>query len=267
MTSPAQMYEEFFVPAIFAPLSRLVLAAAAPAAGERVLDLACGTGIVARQVAPLVGERGSMVGLDLRPGMVAMARSLPAPAGAAVRWVEGDATALDFPDGSFELVICQQGLQFFGDRAAALRGIRRVLVDGGRAVIACWREVAPDSPMRGIAEAEVRHLGEFGVTMEDAMKPFSLGDAGELRRLLADAGFTQVELEEHLIEARFPDPDRFIENVESAYAAVMPHFAADPAKFRDFVAKITAETRYLVRQATRDGFVVSPSRTHIAIAR
>ena len=89
------------------------------------MDVACGTGSVARHVAPLVGAEGKVVALDISPEMLAVARGLPAPAGATIEWREGNAIALTVPDDAFDLVLCQQGLQFFSDRAAAVREMRR----------------------------------------------------------------------------------------------------------------------------------------------
>lgn len=125
--TPPQVYERVLVPAVLRALSRSVVDLAAPHEGERVLDLACGTGIVARTVAPIVGAAGSVVGIDVLPPMLAVARSVPAPDGASIEWREGDATALDLSDSSFDLVICQQGLQFFPDREATASEVLRVL--------------------------------------------------------------------------------------------------------------------------------------------
>jgi len=100
-----------------------------------VLDVACGTGIVARQAAPLVGADGQVVALDMNPAMLAVARALPAPSGATIHWREGDAMDLPFEDGAFDVVLCQHGLQFVPDRARAVREMRRVLAPGGRALV------------------------------------------------------------------------------------------------------------------------------------
>ena len=91
-----EVYETQLVPAIFEPWAPLLVAQAALRAGERVLDIACGTGVVTRLVAPQVGPTGYVVGLDLNPGMLARARTSPPPEGAAVEWREGDAAALPF---------------------------------------------------------------------------------------------------------------------------------------------------------------------------
>jgi ubiquinone/menaquinone biosynthesis C-methylase UbiE len=147
--TPPEVYERVLVPAVLRPLSERVLDLAAPKEGERVLDLACGTGVLARAVAPTVGSSGNVVGIDVLPGMLAVARSLPAQDGATIDWVEGDATSLDLPDASFDLVLCQQGLQFFPNREATAGEIRRVLAPGGRFVAAVWRSLEHQPFWRG----------------------------------------------------------------------------------------------------------------------
>ena len=105
--------------------------------GERVLDVACGTGIVARLAAGRMGS-GGVVGLDINPGMLAVARSLPPGPGPAIEWHEGSVLDMPFPEGSFDICLCQLGLQFFPDRAAALREMRRVLRTGGRLALSVF---------------------------------------------------------------------------------------------------------------------------------
>ncbi len=131
--SPGDIYERLMAPAIFAPWTRDLVALAAVRPGERVLDLACGTGVVARAVAVQPGGAGPIVGLDLNPGMLATARAVATDL--PIDWREGDATALPFADGAFEVVFCQQGLQFFPDKPAALAEVHRVLAPGGRVLL------------------------------------------------------------------------------------------------------------------------------------
>jgi SAM-dependent methyltransferase len=132
--NPAETYENYFVPAMFHPWAAILLRHAAPKLGERVLDVACGTGVVARMAAPLVGPNGQVVGLDMNPAMLAVARQLPAPSGATITWQDGNAMAPPFTDGAFDLVLCQHGLQFFPDRSVAIGEMRRVLAPRGRAL-------------------------------------------------------------------------------------------------------------------------------------
>jgi ubiquinone/menaquinone biosynthesis C-methylase UbiE len=112
---------------------------AAPEEGDRVLDVACGTGAVARYAAALVGGTGRVVGLDLNAGMLAVAREMHSAEGISITWQEGNATALPFPNASFDVVCCHQGLQFFPDRSAALQEMFRNLAPAGRLALGVWR--------------------------------------------------------------------------------------------------------------------------------
>jgi SAM-dependent methyltransferase len=263
MESPARVYERVFVPAVFAPLAERLLARAAPRPGEVVLDLACGTGAVARRVAPLVGTPGRIAAVDLRAGMLAVARALPV----AVEWLVADAAALPFPDETFDLVVCQQGLQFFGDRGAALAEARRVLARGGRLVASVWRSLEEHELWRALVAAEARHLGPLGVVTEDELAaPFSLGDAAELRRLVEAAGYSAVGLDQLTFEAVF-SAERFVRDVELAYAAVVPGLAAGAAAFDAFVSAVERETRAVVNEHRRGGVVAFPLRAHVVHAR
>ena len=264
--TPAEAYQAVFAPAVFETLARVVVDLADPQPGERVLDLACGTGAVARTVAPIVGADGSVVGVDLRPGMLEVARSLPVPPGAPIEWREGDATALDLPDSSFDLTICQQGLQFFEDARAATGEVFRVSVAGGRYVVAVWEWIDRQPLFRDMADVEARHLADLGVTYEDTILPFSWRDPDELRAILEGAGFEAVELSNTSVVADFA-ADTFVADLEYAYSALLPAFVEDPARFEGFVERVTEETRDLV-DAYRDGDRVRfEMPTHLAVAR
>ena len=130
--SGPEAYERHLVPAIFAPWATVLLELARLQPGERVLDAACGTGVVARAATSRVGAAGTVTGVDLNPGMLDVARAVSGEAGQAIAWREGDLAALPFADGAFDVVLCQQGLQFFPDCLAALQEMRRVLVPGGQ---------------------------------------------------------------------------------------------------------------------------------------
>jgi SAM-dependent methyltransferase len=198
--SAAEVYERQLVPAIFGPWAPRVLALAAPAAGERVLDAACGTGVVARLAAERVGADGRVVGFDLNPGMLTVARSLPV-AGVPIGWVQATAGRLPFADGSFEVVCCQLGLQFFPDRAAALAEMARVLVGGGRLAAMVWQSIDHSPGFEVLAAALDRHIGPAAGAVMRA--PFGLGDEGALRGLVAGAGFQEVGVDRKAGVVRF----------------------------------------------------------------
>lgn len=264
--SPAELYQDYYVPAIFRPLSRFVLEIASPEPGERVLDVGCGTGIVARGAAERVGKNGAVLAVDVNPAMLEIARALPAPEGASIEWQEGDASELAVPEAAFDLVICQQGLQFFPDAPAALRGMRRALADGGRACIAVWQPIDRHPLWEAMAEVEARHLAPLGLGYDDVAQPFSLGEDGLLPRLLADAGFSGSELSDGSVEIGFPI-ETFVKNTEQAYAAVIPQFSRDPALFEAYVEAVASEVEPLLERF-RDGDVIRfEMHSHVALAR
>ena len=135
-------YQEFLVPAMFAPFAERLVEHGCVRPGSRVLDVACGTGVVSRAAAILAGTGGSVAGVDLGEPTLAIARSHPAEENAApIDYAQADAAALPFDADDFDVALCQQGLQFFPERAAALAEMRRVLKPGGRVAVATWKDI------------------------------------------------------------------------------------------------------------------------------
>lgn len=196
--SAAEVYEAFFIPALFAPWPPLVADAAAIRAGQRVLDVACGTGILTRTVAERVGETGAAVGLDVNTGMLAVA----ARHAADIEWREGAAEALPFEDHSFDAVVSQFGLMFFEDQRAAVREMVRVLRPGGRLAVAVW-DTLDNTPGYAAMVALLQRL--FGEQVANGLRaPYSLGDLDTLRAVFSEAGFPDVEITTKPGQARFP---------------------------------------------------------------
>lgn len=200
-TSFPEMYERWLVGPLFRPWAELTLDEVKLSPGDRVLDIACGTGIVARVAKERIGDTGNVVGIDVSPDMLAVARTV-AP---NVDWREGNATALPLHDGEqFDVVVCQQGLQFFPDKAGAVAQMRRALVAGGRLAVATWRsdEEIPFFPeLRTVAE---HHLGAI------ADQRYSFGDAALLEALLRDAGFHDIEVKTVSRLISFDDGEPFL---------------------------------------------------------
>lgn len=207
--SSAENYERHFVPAIGAPVARRLVDAAGPAPGDRVLDVACGTGIASRLAVEAVGPEGIVAGLDPNPGMLEVARTVT-PDG--VDWYEGPAEELPLTDASFDLVLCSMGLQFFSDRQQALEEMHRVLVPGGRAV---WCTPGPTPPLfQAIDQALINHVGPGASMFVHAV--FSLHDATEARTLMENAGFDPVDVETTTLAFRVDPPaDFFWQYVQS----------------------------------------------------
>ena len=139
-TLASAAYERVMVPAVFGPLAKHLLDTAALAQGVKVLDVACGTGIVARMAAPQIGATGPVVGVDTNEAMLAVARAQPQPTETHVEWRQGDATKLPFPDAEFDTVLCQHGLQYVPDRPAAVQEMTRVLRSGGQLALSVFSQ-------------------------------------------------------------------------------------------------------------------------------
>ena len=157
--SVAEAYEHYIMSAFGYAWNQWLVQLAAPQQGDRLLDVACGTGPIARLAAPLVGPTGRVVGLDLNAGMLDLARSMPVPEGLSVEWREGNATALPFDNASFDIVCCNQGIQILPDRRASLREMVRVLAPVGRLALAVWRGLEHQPFYSALAEALERYVG------------------------------------------------------------------------------------------------------------
>lgn len=262
--SPAEIYEQYLGPAISDPWTRLLLEYAAPLPGERALDVACGTGSVARHIAPLVGVEGEVVALDISSEMLAVARSLPAPTGAAIEWREGNAIALALPHDRFDLVLCQQGLQFFSDSAASLREMRRVLTEGGRIVLSAWQALQRHPVYEALLEATARHLG---AAISDVALSFSLSDAEEMRVFLHIAGFQRIEIIPRSLDVHLRSRDRFVELTVLGAATTIPAFAQlDSAGRSGLVETVSLEIEAVTRRYRDGDKMTFPMSTHIGVA-
>ena len=206
--SAAELYERHLVPAITSLWAADLVERAAPRPGERVLDVACGTGIVARLAAGRMGS-GDVVGLDINPGMLAVARSLPPSPGPAIEWHEGSVLDMPFPEGSFDVCLCQLGLQFFPDRAAALREMRRVLRTGGRLALSVFSALKDTAVTEALADALDRRIGPGASAVKRA--EHGLCDPEKLRGLATTAGLSDVVVQGVPKTIRFPSPRLYVE--------------------------------------------------------
>ncbi|WP_245284454.1 class I SAM-dependent methyltransferase [Bradyrhizobium sp. WSM2254] len=153
--SAPELYERYLVPAITSVWANDLLDRISLSREESVLDIACGTGVVAR-LAQQRGHAGRLVGIDLNVGMLAVARAKST----AVEWIEGSALDLPFDANSFDVVLCQLGLQFFPDRPMALREIVRVLKPRGRAGLSVYSAIERTPAAHAFVQALDKYLGE-----------------------------------------------------------------------------------------------------------
>jgi SAM-dependent methyltransferase len=202
----AENYERYFVPAIATPVSVELLRAADLQSGERVVDVACGTGLIARLAAEQVGPTGAVAAVDVAPDMIEVARSVHPSGVPPIDWHVGDAASLPFPDESHGAVLCQMGLMFMEDRAAAVAEMGRVLSSGGRVVVNTPGSIQPvfEIMERAIVEHISADLGGFVHAV------FSMHDPGVVAALLADAGLTDVTAAVAPATLELPPPAEFL---------------------------------------------------------
>jgi len=262
--SAAEVYEKELVPAVFGPWAPLVVDLAHPQKGDRVLDVACGTGIVARMVANRVGPTGAVVGVDLNPGMLKVARTawpIDSHSSAPVQWHEASADKLPFPSASFNIAYCQLGLQFFADRAAALREMHRVLAAGGSLALMVWLGIDESPGFSVLAEALERHVGQAAANIMRA--PFGLSNADELAALVRNAGFQDVVIQQRVGTVRFPSVERFV----LSYVAGSP--LAGPVSQADYPtrAALIADAQNALGKYASNAELAFPIAAHLLSAR
>ena len=259
-----EIYERELVPSVFGVWAPIVVDLAQPRPGERVLDVACGTGIVARIAAARVGPTGSVVGVDLNPGMLSVARSVVSTdsrSGGPLQWQEASADKLPFPDGSFDVVYCQLGLQFFADRSAALREMRRVLGAEGRLALMVWRGINESPGFAVLTEALERHVSQAAATIMRA--PFGLSNADELAALVRAAGFQGVAIQQRSGTVRFPSVEKFV----LSYVAGSP--LAGPVSQANDAARgaLITDVRNALGKYTSNTELAFPIAAHLLSAR
>lgn len=202
----AENYQRHFVPAIATPVAAGLLAAADLQPGERILDVACGTGLIARLAAERVGPAGSVSAIDVAPDMIDMAEATPAPDAPVIDWHVGDAASLPFDDGSYDVVTCQMGLMFMEDRTAAVAEMRRVLVPGGRVVVNTPGRI--QEPFALMEQAIVDHINaDLGGFVRAV---FSMYDPTAVADLLRTAELRDVDAHEEEATLLLPGPAEFL---------------------------------------------------------
>ena len=263
MSDAAEIYENTIVPNHFKPWATALIEVVSPQPGEHILDVACGTGIVARSAASFVGVNGRVAGLDLSPGMIAVARQSAEREHLSIEWYEGRAEKLPFPDATFDLVFCQFGLMFFSDREAALTEMYRVLKPGGRVALSAWQELEQHPFYQTIHEVTLRHLGRSAVGAV-----FSLGDVKELTALVTRAGFGEVWVKSVSMTSRFPNPATFLDWEIEVDPQTTPALRnLDTQAQQAVMDAVRGELAEPLRAVTVDHQVVLPFRAHLVSGR
>ena len=253
----ATAYEALFVPALFRQWAPIVSDAAHIKSGDRVLDIACGTGVLAREAAARAGQTGHVVGIDPHAGMLAVATGISP----AIDWQKGTAEALPFPNRFFDAVVCQFGLMFFADRNMAVREMLRVLVPGGRCAVAVW-DTLENAPAFAALVALLDRIA--GNAAGDALRaPFVLGDRQALAALFGSAEAGSINVATHQGTARFPSTHEFVEAEIKGWLPVMGVILPEPT-----INRILAEAEnVLARYATPAGGLAFDVFAHVVSSR
>ena len=254
-----EIYEQVLVGPLFRPWVKPLLDDVELGPGDRLLDIACGTGIVARLAQERLSGVGTVVGVDLSSPMLAIARKL-AP---DIDWREGDASALPLLDNErFDVVVSQQGLQFFPDKPAAARQMRRALAPAGRLAVSTWRPEDEFPVLLELRHIAQRHVGAL------VDRRHSLGEADVVATLLRDAGLRDVRAKtaSHLV--RFDDGSMFVRL--NALALVGMSAASrdmnDDARGQIVAAIVRDSAEVIRRQSDERGFTFEIS-TNVVTAR
>jgi len=257
--SSAMYYEEVMVPAVFSPWAKDLIRRVALNPGQKVLDIACGTGIVARLASQVTGD-GSTTGLDFNQSMIDEARSISERSGLDISWIQGDALNLEFEDNEFDTVFCQQGLQFFPDKPRAAREMHRVLRPGGKAAISVWTSLEDNPYGFSMVEALDHHINS---NVADGLRsPFRLSNADSLRLILEGAGFSEVEIQEVEIPMSGNSLKKFVLRHLTVLPTASEIFSSSPEAIDSVAGDVE---RSLQRFVQADHYAV-PWRAHVAVA-
>lgn len=247
----AEVYEDFFVPALFQQWAGRVADAAHIQKGQHVLDVACGTGILARTIAERLGEGSSIVGLDINDGMLAVAAH-KAP---SIDWRHGTAEALPFDNDSFDVVVSQFGLMFFENRPLALQEMVRALRPRGHFAIAVWDSLDHTPGYFTLVNLLQRLFGE--AVANSLRAPFVLGEPQVLRKLFSEAGIPEATITTVRGTAHFPSIQSWV------YTDVKGWVLADMLNDRQFELLLREAEQTLSSYVTPEGEVIFDAPAHI----
>ncbi len=253
-----EIYERVLVPPLFRPFAEELVSRLTPATGDSLIDVACGTGIVARIGRERLGQSARIVGVDVSPAMLNVARTVDP----SIDWREGNATDLPIDEERFSLLTCHQGLQFMPDKAAVVREMRRVLAPRGRLAVATFRPLEDLPGMRALNAVVERHVGPI------ADSRHSFGHSEPLRALLLDGGFSDVTVTTFDHSVRFADGVLFARlNAMAAIGMSDQGKAMSEAERSELAGRIASESADLIARSTKDGTFILPLTTNIATGR
>ncbi len=245
--SVAEAYDNVLAPLLFEPWAAQLVEDFQPWQDQCVLDLATGTGVVANRLSKHVGPNGKVIGADINGEMLNFARQRCADAPSDVQFIESPAHPLALPDETVDVVVCQQGFQFFQSRPAAAIELFRVMSERGRVIVTTWRPVE-ECEYFGKICAALESIGE--AQMSDMMRvPFDFMPESELGRDFKAAGFQDVRIMQQQLDLTFNDG--VAQAIETAYSTpIGPKLRSLSGESqRDFRKSLTA----LLEELSTDG--------------
>jgi ubiquinone/menaquinone biosynthesis C-methylase UbiE len=249
-------YEALFVPAVFQPWTRHLIDGAGVKEGFHVLDVACGSGVLARHALSISGTSGRVVGIDSAPGMIAAAREIEP----AVDWILGSAEELRFGDSVFDCIVSQFGMMFFSDRHAAASEMFRAIKPGGRLAVAVWNSIE-NNPAYGDIISVLDE--QVSIAAGDALRlPYSLGDSKEVTGIFDHVGFTDITVETKTEQATFPSSRTMVEAELRGWLPLFDIHLTEE-KIADVLVKSDGK---LSKYAAQSGEAVFPTSAHILTA-
>lgn len=259
-TAAAEAYDTILVPEVFLPWAELMVRETPILNGMSVLDVACGTGVVARCAARACAPRGRSSGIDIDPAMIQVAATVAAREGLDIDYRCASASELPFEAGSFDAALCLQGLQYFPDKAQALAELRRVMRPGARLVGVVWAEMEACAGNWAMITA----LERRGLDARDMRKPFVLSDSTALRSTVEKAGFDEVTVKVAHRTVRFESAKVFVESIaQGAPSSRLALAQVPPPQWQDFRSEVDAQ----LAPWTRQGRLEFPMASNVLTAR
>jgi ubiquinone/menaquinone biosynthesis C-methylase UbiE len=253
-----EMYERWLVGPLFRPFAEMIIRDLELSPDESLLDIACGTGTVARIAKERAGEGGRVLGVDISADMLSVARNV-AP---GIEFREGSAATLPLQVGEkFDVVVCHQGFQFFPDKAAAAAQMRRALRPGGKLAVATWRSDEESTFLHELRRVAERHLGPIA----DQRYDFS---AAALEAFVRDAGFNNVGVKTISRSVHFDDGGQFVRLNSMAFVGLSAAGKGmDEQQRRQAVDAIVADSAAVLKAHSKNSAVDFALGTNVAIAR
>lgn len=246
-------YENLFVPALFMQWTKHLIEGADIREGSHVLDIACGSGVLARQALSRTGPSGRVVGVDPAPGMLAAANEIEP----RINWVLCGAESLELDDETFDSVVSQFGMMFFQDRKKSADEMFRVLKPGGLLAVAVWNCVEHNPAYADIIAVLQEQVGSAAA---DALRlPYSLGNANEVAAVFDNSGFSRISIETKVEFARFPSSRHMVEAELRGWLPLFDIFLSE-AEINDVLIE---SDKTLSKYAESSGEAVFPTSAHI----